>query len=321
MLTVLPTWLQLDTWNLIFMCGLTLLDNRTLKEILSTNIMRKAGTRISCKFYRQAKLLKFTIVKVDIGDVFLENSKEKQRDRKEKTEIQQELSAIENKMRSLRRTYQTVLEKCRLLAIDRMLTLTFKENVTDLELANKALSIFLGLARKKFGTFDYICVPEYQERGAVHYHIGLNRFYQWYTLLALWRLAINKAGLNPGGSSSSGGVYINKTLATGNVSRMSRYIGKYILKAIYDAKTNNIGGFATNKKRYYVSRGVEIAEKIKIYTTIPIHHWFIDNIFYGIYDFFIPEARKFGRILKKESEFEFKDWKFRESKQIFFSFV
>lgn len=58
------------------------------------------------------------------------------------------------------------------------ITLTFKKNVTDLTVANRMLNMYCSsMARscKELGfEFKYIGVPEFQERGAVHYHLVTN---------------------------------------------------------------------------------------------------------------------------------------------------
>ena len=54
------------------------------------------------------------------------------------------------------------------------ITLTFKENVTDINEANKAFHIWVTCISQKFPNFKYIAVPEYQKRGAVHYHLITN---------------------------------------------------------------------------------------------------------------------------------------------------
>lgn len=58
------------------------------------------------------------------------------------------------------------------------ITLTFAENIKDIEVANKkfknfrdSLSRFLKRQKKEF---SYVCVPEFQKRGAVHYHLLTN---------------------------------------------------------------------------------------------------------------------------------------------------
>ena len=54
------------------------------------------------------------------------------------------------------------------------ITLTFADNVTDLDAANKRFRYFVDKIRRVKKDFRYICVPEFQERGAVHYHLLTN---------------------------------------------------------------------------------------------------------------------------------------------------
>ena len=54
------------------------------------------------------------------------------------------------------------------------ITLTFKENLKDISIANKKFNSFVSNVRKKKKDFKYIAVPEFQKRGAVHYHLLSN---------------------------------------------------------------------------------------------------------------------------------------------------
>lgn len=54
------------------------------------------------------------------------------------------------------------------------ITLTFKENLKDVSIANKKFNAFVSNVRKKKKDFMYIAVPEFQKRGAVHYHLLSN---------------------------------------------------------------------------------------------------------------------------------------------------
>lgn len=54
------------------------------------------------------------------------------------------------------------------------LTLTFAENVMDIDYANQCFNSWLTLIRRVFPDFAYLCVPEFQKRGAVHYHLLSN---------------------------------------------------------------------------------------------------------------------------------------------------
>lgn len=54
------------------------------------------------------------------------------------------------------------------------ITLTFEENITDIVYANKIFNAWVSNVRKLKKDFKYIAVPEFQKRGAVHYHILSN---------------------------------------------------------------------------------------------------------------------------------------------------
>lgn len=54
------------------------------------------------------------------------------------------------------------------------ITLTFAENITSVEQANKKFAIWRTKIKSIFKEFSYICVPEFQKRGAIHYHLLTN---------------------------------------------------------------------------------------------------------------------------------------------------
>lgn len=54
------------------------------------------------------------------------------------------------------------------------ITLTFAENITDLTVANTHFTNWVSNVRKVYPDFKYLGVPEFQKRGAVHYHLMTN---------------------------------------------------------------------------------------------------------------------------------------------------
>lgn len=54
------------------------------------------------------------------------------------------------------------------------ITLTFAENITDIDFANKCFHKWVTSVRRVFADFAYLGVPEFQKRGAVHYHLLTN---------------------------------------------------------------------------------------------------------------------------------------------------
>lgn len=65
------------------------------------------------------------------------------------------------------------------------ITLTFEENQTDIKEANKLLGKFLNnMKNRYFKELCYICIPEFQKRGAIHYHLVTNIDYEDLKLLS-----------------------------------------------------------------------------------------------------------------------------------------
>lgn len=54
------------------------------------------------------------------------------------------------------------------------ITLTIAENITDINKANKRFRYFIDKIQRIYKNFKYICIPEFQKRGAVHYHLLTN---------------------------------------------------------------------------------------------------------------------------------------------------
>lgn len=51
------------------------------------------------------------------------------------------------------------------------ITLTFAENITDISFANREFNKWVSQIKRVYPDFVYLCVPEFQKRGAVHYHL------------------------------------------------------------------------------------------------------------------------------------------------------
>lgn len=119
----------------------------------------------------------------------------------------------------------------------KFLTLTFADNITDLRLANYMLTNFFKRLKRRFGLSpQYICVVEFQKRGAIHYHILINCPYIDVNELArIW---------------SYGFVKINRI---DNIDNIGAYITKYMTKETLDERL--IG-----QKCYFMSRNLKAPE-------------------------------------------------------------
>ena len=110
------------------------------------------------------------------------------------------------------------------------ITLTFKDNITDLFQANDIFKKFIKRLKRKFPQLKYLAVPEFQKDtdyygnvkpngGSVHYHLLVNIDYLDNGKLAkIWK---------------QGFVMINKVR---HINNLGLYISKYICKDLFDIR-------------------------------------------------------------------------------------
>lgn len=114
-----------------------------------------------------------------------------------------------------------------------LLTLTYRENQTDYNQAKKHFQDFARRARRHFGTFRYVAVPETQKRGAWHFHVVLDRYYRANDIRAIWE---------------HGNIDLQKVRSAKSAAR---YLTKYLSKT-FD------GEWPANEPRYLRSRNIKL---------------------------------------------------------------
>lgn len=134
----------------------------------------------------------------------------------------------------------------------KLLTLTFGDcdfDITNPRICNKLLSKFLQKLRKRFPTFKYLGVIEFQKRGAVHYHVLCDLpFFDKEDLATLW---------------GHGFIDIRKP-----DFMVGSYLFKYLSKTLYDQKLKGVRVYfySKNLTKPILNTGVTaftIAEKLK----------------------------------------------------------
>lgn len=127
--------------------------------------------------------------------------------------------------KSQARAKKTVRHKSLMMNADRMLTLTYRENMTDLSQAWSDLKKFSRLMKDEFeDKWQYICVPEFQKRGAVHFHMALSGFFDVATVRKHWRAVVGDGNID----ITSPRKAIDKN--SWNPKRIAMYLAKYITK-------------------------------------------------------------------------------------------
>lgn len=137
----------------------------------------------------------------------------------------------------------------------KFITLTFRDNVTDIELANKTFKRFIKYVNEdltkhygKSSKLAYVAVIEFQKRGSIHYHMickGLPPYYRFEKVINRWSQAIRSVVGSEG--EFVGSVKIHKI---SHVDNVGAYVVKYMTKS--DADKRLFG-----KKIYQTSRGLK----------------------------------------------------------------
>ena len=103
------------------------------------------------------------------------NNKEGRRGKKEISDEQKKVNKENRRKQTL---YQARNNIIRLISansdLKSFITLTYKENMQDIKKSRKDLDIFFKRLRRVYRDLKYIWVMEYQQRGAIHFHILAN---------------------------------------------------------------------------------------------------------------------------------------------------
>ncbi|EHP38861.1 bacteriophage-like protein [Cupriavidus basilensis OR16] len=159
--------------------------------------------------------------------------------RGESTNVEQSMHA------SSKRARKNVRLRCQAIQADRLLTLTYRENMTDVERLKRDFDAFRR-AMKGAGLWHYVAVPETQTRGAWHIHVAVHGRLVYNLVRAIWQRIVGGKGM--------GSVNVRNPKTGGKWKRhaLAAYIAKYITK---DVESREL-----NKKRYWTSKGIVVPE-------------------------------------------------------------
>lgn len=150
-----------------------------------------------------------------------------------------------------RRAKRNVRDCCKAIGADRMVTLTYRENMVDRE---QALKHWKAFCRKlgKHKQFHYVAVIEEQQRGALHFHVAVAGRQMYALLRSIWQSVL---GLGPDGEQM-GQVNVRDPHKFGFGKNGAHKLASYIAK--YCSKEMNCR--ALDQKRYFRSRGIVVPE-------------------------------------------------------------
>lgn len=160
-------------------------------------------------------------------------------------------SESDNKVRSTRRTKQSIYNISRSNNWEWFATFTFKENRYDYDICKKNLQTFLNNTKKrKCELMEYLCVPEQHKDGAYHFHALISGITDD-VLCPSWekgRMMFNNYHYG-----------ISQCERVKDTQKVSMYITKYITKDL----VNDVKG----RQRYLCSNGVKRADEKTLYVT------------------------------------------------------
>ncbi|VVE88031.1 rolling circle replication-associated protein [Pandoraea bronchicola] len=150
----------------------------------------------------------------------------------------------DNRLVAAKRAKRRVRLRCKAMHADRMITLTYRENMQDKERLKRDYD---KLRRRlaKLLDFQYVAVPERQKRGAWHLHIAVKGRQNYRVLRAIW---ISIVGNDNGYVRVS-----NPFRQKGQHHKLAAYLSKYI--------TKDFAEHTMNEKRYWTSKGIEVPER------------------------------------------------------------
>ena len=169
------------------------------------------------------------------------------KDNRKKTQGRRSVASSEDKELNREKVFRRArtdlrrLINCNIEEDSKFLTLTFKDNVIDLDFANNEFKKFIKRLNYHFKIkVKYSCVVEFQKRGAIHYHVIL------YNLRG--KIDISKLSSIWG----HGFIKLNKIKGIDNV-------GAYICKYMTKSEDSRLEG----RKMYFNSRNLNKPVEIK----------------------------------------------------------
>ena len=185
-----------------------------------------------------------TCVKIDRDRVGDEFSIEK------KKSLNNELKEIELKNINRSKFEMQRLIKTNEKEFKTFITLTFADNITDVEQANYLFHTWRTYIKKLKSDFKCVGVPEFQKRGAIHYHLLTNIDYNDTTLLSQEERRIyNKKSGWQIGKDVKGWKYGHNMAKDMKDINVIGYLSKYMTKDV----DNRLWG----KRRYFYTRNLK----------------------------------------------------------------
>lgn len=138
-----------------------------------------------------------------------------------------EQERADNQQRAARRAAGQIRRDLLTIAADRMLTLTYRANMTDRGRAVADLARFNRAMKTRYEHWASVAVMEWQARGSAHFHLGVAGFYPVEEVRAVWRAIVGDGNIDiafrPDGRGNQ-------------YSKLASYMAKYLTKNLDEGR-------------------------------------------------------------------------------------
>lgn len=171
--------------------------------------------------------------------------------------------AAENRARSVRRARQKLRWLVKSSCADHMMTLSYRENMQDLDRLKRDWQAFVRLVRARFPDWQFVAVRETQDRGALHLHVAVVGRQNIAYLRKCWYIALG-ASPEATGADTPGAVNMRgPSKRWGGIGyewkadKLAGYMGKYLHKC-FDMTEHH-------SKRYWHSKEIKLPVEQRIW--------------------------------------------------------
>lgn len=157
----------------------------------------------------------------------------------------------ENIKRKIYRVKRDIRRLALLNGLTRMMTLTFRDNIENVDIADKVFKKFIyELRNRGYRKLRYIMVRERQKRGAIHYHVLISHFIKHKIVYKLWNDICGGGGVNLKHTGLKGINYTIKYIEK-DIEENIFISGRGYAKKCYTTSNNLRRNFESITKEYF----------------------------------------------------------------------
>lgn len=182
--------------------------------------------------------------------------------KEEKSQSEIDADKADNKRRAVAHAKRTARYLVQQMQADRLLTLSYRENMQDREKVKEHFTKFRRLVKEGWkgrpglSNWRYVAVLELQQRGAFHIHIAVRGWQPISFLRECWYKALG-ASIDAKGSDTPGGVNVTPPRDDTGASRKKEWASVRLASYIVKYMSKTFDDFSTEKNRYWRSKDID----------------------------------------------------------------